>query len=324
MSNLRGGSSVALVKSTCMITTLLVEYRAYDFADQWDGLVEEVLGELLGSPAAHDTEFEARLRRETLDGLSDYLRAKTEWDNDGELPWCESSRMGERWAPMRNRDVATYEVEVGKLPEQRSQVIRDVYGQGRSFDQVAAERKLPLRMVKRFLRESIWDLRERCSQANGPPRDNADQRVKSCFKSLGLDLPAFLVEPHLDAWSEFRAHYPVCLDCSVVVSNWSAVELLVRAACDGTHRHPSADELIALHRDGEGLAYSQYVLLMRHLDGCPPCGEAMTLLARYDGRSFAQALIKKASEGRRGAASSRKPQSRLALVVARARAILGL
>jgi DNA-directed RNA polymerase specialized sigma24 family protein len=307
-----------------MITRLLVEFRAYDFADRWDEFVEEVLGELLGSPDAHDTDFETRLRRATLDGLSDYLRAKTEWDNDGELPWCESSRMGERGAPILSRDIAAYEVEVEKLPEQRSQVIRDVYGKGRSFDQVAAERKLPLRMVKRFLRESIWDLRERCSQANGPPRDNADQRVKSCFKSLGLDLPAFLVEPHLDAWSEFRAHYPVCLDCSVVVSNWSAVELLVRAACDGTHRHPSADELIALHRDGEGLAYSQYVLLMRHLDGCPPCGEAMTLLARYDGRSFAQALIKKASEGRRGAASSRKPQSRLALVVARARAILGL
>ena len=30
---------------------------------------------------------------------------------------------------------------------------------------------------------------------------------------------------------------------------------------------------------------------MRHLDGCPLCSEAMTLVARYDGRGYEAALI---------------------------------
>lgn len=302
-----------------MVTRLLVEYRAYDFADRWDTLIEGVLGDLLRTPSiAPGHDFESRLRRTTLDDLSYYLRAKTEWQEDGELPWCESSRMGEQHPPDRARDVAKFETEIQRLPEQRSLVLRDVYGDGRSFDQVAAERKLPLRMVKRFLRESVWDLRDRCTHSGEQSRETADQRVKSCLKSLELDLPAFLVEPHLEAWRDFRGHYPVCLDCSIVVSNWSSVESLVREACGGTHRHPCAEDLIALHRDGEGLAYSQYVSLMRHLDGCPPCGEAMTLLAHYDRRPLAPLLISKANEGRR-APKHRKAASWLKGLIARVR-----
>lgn len=293
-----------------MVTRLLVEYRAYDFADRWETLVEGVLGELLRSDAtANGESFEARVRRTTLMDLRRSLCAMTEWHDDGELPWCESSRMGDPRMPDRARDVARYEFEIARLPDPRAMVVRDVYGDGRSFDQVASERKLPLRMVKRFLRESIWDLRERCAHAADREDQGADSRVKSCLKSLELDLPAFLVEPHLEAWSDFRTHYPVCLDCSTVVSNWSSVESLIREACGGTLRHPRAEDLIALHRDGEGLGYSQYVLLMRHLDGCPPCGEAMTLLARYDRRPLAQLLISKAEVVRRtpvhGSASSR-------------------
>jgi hypothetical protein len=302
IDELRSGSSVALVKSTRMITKLLVEYRAYDFLDSWEGLVEGVLGQLLSVPWIATEEFEARLHRTTLDDLSAHLRTQTDWQDDGELPWCESSRMSEAKIPDIAQAVAQYEVEIGKLQEQRSQVVADVYGNGRSFDQVAAERKLPLRMVKRFLRETIWDLRERCAVPGRLDRADAEHRVKSCLKSLELDLPAFLVEPHLEEWREFRTHYPVCQDCSLVVSNWSGVESMVREACGGTHRHPSADDLIALHRDGEGLAYSQYVSLMRHLDGCPPCSEAMTLLARYDRRPIGELLMKQARNGRRAVA----------------------
>ena len=299
IDELRSGSSVALVKSTRMITKLLVEYRAYDFIDSWEELIEGVLGQLLNVSWIAAGEFETRLRRTTLDDLSAHLRAQTGWHEDGELPWCESSRMSEAAMPDIAQAVARYEVEIEKLQEQRSQVMADVYGNGRSFDQVAAERKLPLRMVKRFLRESIWDLRERCAMPGRRDRADAERRVKSCLKSLELDLPAFLVEPHLEEWREFRTHYPVCQDCSLVVSNWSAVESMVREACGGSHRHPSADDLIALHRDGEGLAYSQYVSLMRHLDGCPPCSEAMTLLARYDRRPIGVLLIKRAQKGGR-------------------------
>ncbi len=291
IQELRAGSAVALVETTRMVAKLLVEYRAYDFAERWEEFIEQVLGELLNGPMSVGGDLELRLRRATLDELSRQLRANTHWTEDGELPWCESSRMNEHASPDIASIVAQFRLEIEKLPEQRSQVVNDVFGDGRSFDQVADQRKIPLRMVKRFLRESIWDLRERCSEHQRWVRVRAEERVKSCLKSLELDLPAFLVEPQLEEWREFRVHYPVCQDCSVIVANWSNVEAMVREACGGTHRHPSPEDLIALQRDGEGLAYSQYLALMRHLDGCPPCSEAMTLLARFDRRPIAELLI---------------------------------
>jgi len=318
IQDLRAGSPVALIESARMVTKLLVEYRAYDFADHWEEFIQEVLGQLIESPGSESGGLEIRLRRATLDELSHQLRATSDWNQDGELPWCESSRMSERATPDTEAVVAQFRLEIEKLPEQRAQVVNDVFGDGRNFDQVAAERKIPLRMVKRFLRESIWDLRERSSKHRIWSRDRGDERVKSCLKSLELDLPAFLVEPQLAEWREFRAHYPVCQDCSVVVANWSNVEAMVREACGGSHRHPSAEDLIALQRDGEGLAYSQYVSLMRHLDGCPPCSEAMTLLASFDRRPIAEQLI---NRNQRWARSSRM-RSWLSRAQARVRAHL--
>ena len=305
IQDLRAGSPIALVKTTRMVTQLLVEYRAYDFADRWGDFVQDVLGRLLKSPWFASDEIEFRLRRTPLAALSQHLRATTDWTEDGQLPWCESSRMNEQSAPDTASLVEQFRIEVERLPEQRSQVVFDVFGEGRSFDQIAAQRKIPLRMVKRFLRESIWDLRERCTKHGRSLRENDDERVKSCLKSLELDLPAFLVEPHLDEWRDFRAHYPVCQDCSIVVANWSNVEAMMREACGGSHRHPEAEDLIALHRDGEGLAYSQYVATMRHLDGCPPCSEAMTLLAQLDRRSVADMLIHRANRRDRFAGRGR-------------------
>ncbi len=291
IQQLRAGSSVALVETARMVTKLLVEYRAYDFADRWEEFIHQVLGQLLESSGSGSDDLETRLRRVTLEELGGQLRAITHWNQDGELPWCESSRMNERAKPDTEAVVEQFRLEIEKLPDQRAQVVNDVFGDGRNFDQVAAERKIPLRMVKRFLRESVWDLRESSSKHRIWSRERGEERVKSCLKSLELDLPAFLVEPQLEEWREFRAHYPVCQDCSVIVANWSNVEAMVREACGGSHRHPSAADLIALQRDGEGLAYSQYVALMRHLDGCPPCSEAMTLLASFERRPIAEQLI---------------------------------
>ncbi len=307
LEELRNGSSVALVKTARMITGLLVEYRAYDFEDRWGVFIQGVIGRLLSEPWIAPGQIETQLRRATLDDLGRTLRRAASWKLDGELPWCESSHMRDRTIPDAREGVEQFAREIAKLPEQRAQVLRDVFGEGRSFDQVAAQRKIPLRMVKRFLRESIWDLRECCGQHRSRQSDT-DERVKSCLRSLELDLPAFLVEPHLDEWRDFRRHYPVCHDCAAVVANWSRVEAMVREACGASDRHPSAEELIALHRDGEGLAYTQYVALMRHLDGCPPCSEAMTLLARFDRRPIAESLIRQAERGR--SAEGRSPLGR--------------
>jgi hypothetical protein len=305
IEDLRGGSLPALIKTTRMITEVLVEFRAYDFEDRWEVFIEGVLGQLLSGPPVLATQIPALVRRTSVDELAFFLRAAMHWTSDGELPWCETTHMAEPHTDDVDAIVAEFAQQVEKLPEQRSLVVADVFGDGRSFDQVAAHRKIPLRMVKRFLRESIWDLRERCSLHKPQGASGGDERVKSCLKSLELDLPAFLVEPQLEEWRDFRRHYPVCQDCSLVVANWSKVEAMVRAACGGPDRHPSSEDLIALHRDGEGLAYAQYVSLMRHLDGCPPCSEAMTLLSRLDRRPIAEVLMSRAAKGKRSVRPSR-------------------
>lgn len=296
--DLRAGSPEALIRAVREVAAVLVEYRAFDFEDRWDVFIQRAIGTALRDGRGGRGDFAAQLRRKSVELLRQSLADAVGWSRDGDLPWFEwrHTRAGDATS-----DVEQMGREIAKLPEQRALVLHDVFGEGRSFDQVAAQRKIPLRMVKRFLRESIWDLRER-GFSRDRPRGRRDERVKSCLKSLELDLPAFLVEPHLDAWREFREHYPMCHDCSAVVSNWSQVELLVRHACGGPQLHPSEEDLIRLQRDGEGLAYGQYVALMRHLDGCPLCSEAMTLIARFEGGSYEAALIRLAERGpsRRG------------------------
>ncbi len=282
-----------------MVTGVLVEYRSYDFDERWDVFVQSVIGEFLRGSRVVRGNDEAELQRIARERVRDSLAFAVGWKRDGELPWCEQQRVREHASGALDEQVAHFQREIAKLPEQRSQVLRDVFGEGCNFDQVAANRKIPLRMVKRFLRESIWDLRERGFARERRALRN-DDRVKSCLKSLELDLPAFLVEPQLEAWRDFRAHYPACHDCSAVMANWSQVEALVRRACGEPEAHPTERDLLALHREGEGLAYTQYVALMRHLAGCPHCSEAMTRVSRVDGRPDQAALIRTADSTRTG------------------------
>jgi len=298
VDQLRRGQSVALIEWTRLATGFLVESRAYDFAEEWEDLLHRVLARLVSeSPARRGAERgEAcdRLRAITCDELSQDLRALTRWHEARELPWCESaliiSSQPTLARPYDDEAIAGMKHELRNLPEQRYQVLDDVYGAGQNFDQVAAHRKLPLRMVKRFLRETLWELRERCAAGLGGETGEREDRVKSCFKTMELDLSAFMVETHDEGWSEFRTHYPTCVDCSNSVARWARLETLVREACDGPQRHPTAEDLISLQNEGDGLGYSEYVAVMRHLDSCPSCGEAMNLLARQEGGALAPHL----------------------------------
>jgi hypothetical protein len=295
---LRRGQPAALIEWTRLATGFLVELRAYDFAEEWEDLLHRVLARLAAeSPARHRAErgqARDRLRAITCDELSQDLRRLTQWHEARELPWCESALIVSSQTtlarPFDDEAIAAVKHELGNLPEQRYQVLNDVYGGGRNFDQVAAQRKLPLRMVKRFLRESLWELRERCAARLGGEAGEREDRVKSCFKTMDLDLSAFLVEARDEEWREFRSHYPTCVDCSSVLARWARLEVLVREACDGSEGHPSAQDLILLQHDGDGLGYSEYVAVMRHLDSCPSCGEAMNLLARREGGGLAPPL----------------------------------
>ena len=288
---LRQGHPAALIEWTRLATGFLVEMRAYDFAEEWEDLLHRVLARLVAeSPArrrAERGEALDHLRAITCDELSQDLRSLTQWREARELPWCESalivSSQKTLARPFDDEAIAGVKHELGNLPEQRYQVLNDVYGAGQNFDQVAANRKLPLRMVKRFLRESLWELRERCAAELGGEAGEREDRVKSCFKTMDLDLSAFLVEARDEGWREFRSHYPTCVDCSSVVARWARLEVLVREACDGPEGHPSAEDLISLQNEGDGLGYSEYVAVMRHLDSCPSCGEAMNLVARREG-----------------------------------------
>jgi len=328
---LRVGHPVALIEWTRLAAGYLVEYRAYDFADEWDDLLERVLARLLEEPSARRgadrVEARDRMRAITCDELSQNLRRLTQWREARELPWCESAHILSSQKsiarPFDDEDVAGMKHELQNLPEQRYQVLNDIYGGGQNFDQVAAHRKLPLRMVKRFLRESLWELRERCAPRLGGEAGEREERVKSCFKTMELDLSAFLVETRDDSWREFRLHYPTCVDCASVVARWARLEVLVREACGGADRHPSAQDLISLQHEGDGLDYADYVAVMRHLDSCPSCGEAMNLLARREGG----VVLTHLHDGRGGAPIASDPapaeQGWLSRAIERASRFLG-
>ncbi len=289
-----GGSPRALVEWTRLTTEFLIEARAYDFADRWEDLIQSVLVQVLDEsrlrPTRDDQQVVQLLRRTVFGELRGQLRRHFDWNEEGELPWLasiESCVISDGLGPSSASTIEDIQREIANLSDQRSEALHDFYRDGQNFDQIAAHRKIPLRVVKRFLREALWELHERLATVIDRAESSRVDRVKSCFKTMEIDLASFVSESRAEDWATFRAHYPRCVDCSNVVARWSVVELLVREACGRSDRHPAAEDLIALQRDVDSLDYSQYVALMRHLDGCPACGEGMEMLARCDLQSFA-------------------------------------
>jgi RNA polymerase sigma-70 factor (ECF subfamily) len=160
------GDRLALAQLTRLVNSLLARWNAYDFRDEWDDLIQEVL------LAVAQAWREGRIReRDALFGFirstarfkfSDRLRAHLRLAEDETLPWQTLFDAGEEpaeetLAPELRRDLRE---ALARLPERERRVVAAVHVEGRTYEEAAAATGIPLGSLKRHLRDGLSRLRE--------------------------------------------------------------------------------------------------------------------------------------------------------------------
>ena len=159
------GDEVACLKLGRLVTGFLASWRAYDFRDEWQDLVQEVLIAVITGA------LEGRIRdRRAVVGyvrtiahnkFADRLKKHLGRKEDQTLEWEEATERGEELPSEAAREelVVGMRLSLEKLPERKRRIVYGVYGEGKTYEQVAEETGTPLGTVKRYLREGLAELR---------------------------------------------------------------------------------------------------------------------------------------------------------------------
>jgi RNA polymerase sigma-70 factor (ECF subfamily) len=165
LERLLDGDRTALLRLTRLINSFLTRWNAYDFRDEWDDLIQEVL--LAAGTAVRDGKLRERgaafgyLRTTARFKFVDRLKRHLRLAEDETLPWEEVVESGfeprvEAQEPGEARDVRT---ALEALPEKQRDAVFAVHVRGQTYDEAAASTGIPLGSLKRHLRDGLSALR---------------------------------------------------------------------------------------------------------------------------------------------------------------------
>ena len=168
VSRIRQGDRVAFVSLARFVTGHLSSWRAFDFRDDWDDMVQEVI---LAVVEAHrtgrlenDGAVAGFVRQTARFKFVDRLRAleRQAPDHDageliegGDSPWPPSGGSG----LSAEAQVALREA-LEQLTEKQRVTVIEVYLRGRTYEEAAEQTRIPLGSLKRHLREALAALKE--------------------------------------------------------------------------------------------------------------------------------------------------------------------
>jgi RNA polymerase sigma-70 factor (ECF subfamily) len=159
------GDAVACLQIGRLVTGFLAGWRAYDFRDDWADVVQEALLAVLRVARAGKIQNRgatfAYIRTVARNKFIDHLRRQLGRPEDQDLPWGDTTRIESIEAERRAgpEDLADLRLALEKLPEKRRRIVLSVYGEGKTYQQVAEETGTPLGTLKRYLREDLARLR---------------------------------------------------------------------------------------------------------------------------------------------------------------------
>ncbi len=175
VERLLAGDRVALAQLARLVNSFLARWNAYDFRDEWDDLIQEVLLAVAlawreGRIREHDALVgfvKSTARFKFIDRLRSHLRLA----EDETLPWqvlIESAQepVAEALAPDIRRDLRE---ALARLPEKERRAVTAVHVEGRSYQEAVVTTGIPLGSLKRHLRDGLARLREEL----GPLREGA-------------------------------------------------------------------------------------------------------------------------------------------------------
>lgn len=160
------GERLALLKLSRLINGFLGSWRAYDFRDEWDDLIQEVV--TVAALALRDGRIRERaavagyLRTTTRFKFAERLKQHLRRSEDETLPWedvmerTEVPGEGDELSPEQRSDLGR---ALERLPEKKRQAVVGVYLEGRTYEEVAERTGIPLGSLKRYLRDGLAELR---------------------------------------------------------------------------------------------------------------------------------------------------------------------
>ncbi len=165
LERLLEGDRLALAKVTRLVASFLGRWNAYDFREDWDDLIQEVL--VAAARAMQEGKLRERkavaayLKTTARYKFADRLKAHLRRSEDAHLPW-EDVVESELDPPDGEADPATgHDVReaLAQLPQNRRDAVVAVYLEGKTYDEAAADTDIPLGSLKRYLREGLAELR---------------------------------------------------------------------------------------------------------------------------------------------------------------------
>jgi RNA polymerase sigma-70 factor (ECF subfamily) len=163
------GDPLALVHASRLVNGFLVRWNAYDFRDEWEDLVQEVIS------AAALALRDGRLREpRAMVGFLwttarfkyiDRLRIQLGPGSGERLPWEEIAVSRER--PLEERLGAEAREDLrralAKVPDKKREAVMAVYVGGLTYEEAARATGIPLGTLKRYLRDGLAQLRDELS-----------------------------------------------------------------------------------------------------------------------------------------------------------------
>ena len=160
------GDRLALVQASRLVNGFLVRWNAYDFRDEWEDLVQEVICVAalalregrIREPRAVLGFLWTTSRRKYLDRL----RIQLGPGRGSQLPWEEMVASQEPSIEERLGVEAREDLRraLAKIPDKKRDAVTAVYVGGLTYEEAARATGIPLGTLKRYLRDGLAQLRD--------------------------------------------------------------------------------------------------------------------------------------------------------------------
>jgi RNA polymerase sigma-70 factor, ECF subfamily len=165
LERLLDGDRLALLQLSRLINSFLGRWNAYDFRDEWDDLIQEVV--LAAAQALREGRLRERaavvgyLRTTTRFKFVDRLKRHLRCQEDETLPWEEVVESSEEPADEASDGALRRDLQraLAALPEKQRAAVVAVHVEGRTYPDAADATGIPLGSLKRHLRDGLAALR---------------------------------------------------------------------------------------------------------------------------------------------------------------------
>ena len=171
LERLERGDRLALLQLTRLLNSFLGRWGAYDFREEWDDLIQEVV--VAAATALREGKLRDRgaafgyLRTTARFKFVDRLKRQTRQREKDTLPWEEAIETGQEPAAASADGALRQDLEtaLAELPEKQRQAVVAVHVEGRTYPGAAEATEIPLGSLKRHLRDGLAALRARLDGA---------------------------------------------------------------------------------------------------------------------------------------------------------------